>query len=492
MKEFLKYTLASIVGFFISFVLVFGLMFLIAFSVTIASFSTPDVTIEDNSILHLKLTTPIKERVSDNPIDNFDFSEGRIKRDLSLKQIIDNIERAKEDEKIEGIFLDLSFIPSGFAMLEEVRDALIDFKESDKFIYAYADRYLQTPYYIASVADSIFMHPNQAEFAFNGFHIESTFLRGTLDKLDIEPMIFTAGEYKSAGESFERYQMSEENREQLTMILENRYDVFLSAIAEERGLDKDEMREWANNLDVVTQTDAKEYGFVDELMYRDELKEVLRERSNLDEEDDIRNVSMGRYDQVKGRSPRQEKGRGSDNRIAVVYGTGNIVDGEGGSDQITSRGFSSAIREAREDEDVKAIVVRLNTPGGSALASDVIWREIQLATEEKPVIASMSSTAASGGYYIAAGADKIMARSTTLTGSIGVLAMLPYMERFWENKLGITYDRIKTSDYSDVGNPNRRLDQREIDLINELVQRYYDGFIERVSEGRGMDISVVD
>lgn len=492
MKEFLKYTLASIIGFFISFFLIFGIMFLIVFSITMASFQEPEVTIDDGSILHVKLNSPIQERVSDNPLENFDFRSGRIKRELSLKQIIDNIERAKEDDKIEGIFLDLSVTPSNFSYLQEVRGALEDFKESDKFIYAYADRFLQTPYYIASAADSIFMHPNQAEFGLRGFHMESAYFRGSLDKLDIEPVVFRAGNYKTAGETFERYSMSEENREQMSSILNNTYDNFLEDIGDSRGIETDSIRYWADNLEVITQDDALERDFIDDLIYRDELNELLAEAGGKEEGEDPNKVSLLRYHQVEGKSPRQQRAIGAEDQIALIYGLGPIVDGEGEREQISARGFSSNIREAREDDNVEAIVLRVNSPGGSALASDVIWREVNLASEEKPVVVSMGNVAASGGYYIAAPADKIYASSTSVTGSIGVIAMLPYLENFWQNKLGINFDRVKTGEYADFGNPNRRLTPTERDRFNQIIQRYYDEFIERVAEGRDMDPETVD
>lgn len=492
MKDFFKFTLASIVGFFVAFFIAFGLLFLIVFSITVASLSSPDVQVNKGSILHVKLDKTIEERVSDNPMDYLDPFSMSINRPLSLKRVIDNIDRAAEDDNIEGILLDVSFIPARFSMIQEIRNALENFKVSGKFIYSYADLYMQLPYYLATVSDSVIMLPDQGMFDFRGFASEQMFLRGALDKLDIEPMIFTAGEYKSAGEFLDRYQMSDENRQQIQELLDSYLDEYLQVISKSRGIEKNTLKDWMDRYSVRYPEQALDHGLIDVLWYRDELIEFLKERIGQDNSEELQTISLQRYSRVKGLSPRQQKGKGADGKIALIYGVGPITISSGGrGDEIIGEQFSKEIRKAREDDDIKAIVVRINSPGGSALASDVIWREIRLAAEEKPVVASMSGLAASGGYYIASAADHIYATPTTLTGSIGVIGMLLNMEKFWENKLGIRFDRVKTGNLSDFGNPNRQMLPEEKEIISEFISRVYDDFIDRVAEGRDMDPNVV-
>jgi protease IV len=480
MRAFFRSLLATIIGFFVCIFLLFILIAVIAGS------SNKKTLVKDNSVLVLKPGNSIPERPVDNPLKNVPFISDDLDFPVSLKEILDNIKFAKTDPHIKGIYLDLPFVQAGLSTVEEIRNALIDFKKSGKFVYAYSEIYTQKSYYLASVADSIYLNPNGL-FSFAGFHSEQIFFKGLLDKLEIKPILIRAGKYKSAGETFTQTSMSDANREQVSSFMNSSYDYFLSKIDSARHVKADELKNIADNLLIKLPADAVKYKLVDRLVYEDNVLDALRHKLGLAAGKDINQISMKDY--VDAEHPVPSSGG---NRIAVIYAVGDIGSGEGSETSIGSDKFAKAIREAREDDHVKAIVLRVNSPGGGALASDIIWREVLLAKQQKPVIASFGDVAASGGYYIAAPANYIFAEPTSITGSIGVFGLLPDLEAFWKDKTGITWDRVKTGKYADIGNPNREMTGEEQGIIQMLIDHTYAEFKDRVATGRKLKSEFVD
>lgn len=485
MKEFFKMVFASVVGMVLSFFIVFMVMFIVIAAI-LASVGDDKVNVSANSVIHMSLEHQIQERSSKNPFDKFDFGGFETNKSIGLNDIIASIKRAKTDDKIKGIYLDLSSIQAGFATIEEIRNALIDFKKSGKFILAYSEVYTQSAYYLASVADKIYLNP-EGLLEFKGLGTELAFFKGTLDKLEIEAQIIKVGTYKSAVEPFILEKMSDANRQQVTSFLGSMYDHFLNAVSTSRKIPKDSLVVIANQLKVRQASDAVTYKLVDGLRYKDQVLDELKNRTGINKEKEVKSVSLIDYN----------KNNSSDdsninNRIAIVYASGEIVGGEGSDETIGSERISRAIRKARTDKKVKALVLRVNSPGGSALASDVIWREVILTKKVKPVIVSMGDLAASGGYYIACGADSIFAQPNTITGSIGVFGIIPNMQKFFNNKLGITFDRVKTADFADLGSISRPLTDAERMIIQNEVNRIYNTFTQRVANGRKKDQAYIN
>ncbi len=478
MLQFLKFVLATVVGLLFFFVL--SALILAGIG---ASASRQTVEVENNSVLWMKLNRPINERgESDDPFTAFAFG-GRDNMPLGLVEIRRALARAKDDSKIEGIYLDLSFLPAGYASVEEIRNALLDFKTSGKFIVAYGEAYTEKAYYLASVADRIFLNPVGA-LEFNGLYQETAFLKGTLEKLDVKPEVFRVGDFKSAVEPFLREDMSEENRLQTRSFLNSIYDHLIAGIAEARGLSAPELRQLSDSMRVQTPEDALEYQLITDLGYFDEVEAAMRERLELEDDKKIEYIALSKY--IKADDNAAAANITSRDRVAVLVAEGNIVSGEGDNNSIGSDAIARQLRKLRRDDKVKAVVLRINSPGGSALASDVMWREIGLLRQQKPVIASMSDVAASGGYYMAMGCDTIVAHPNTITGSIGVFGLLFNAEAFLKNKLGVTADRVKTGAYSDLGNPTRALTDFERQLIQRYVDTTYEQFTRKAAEGRGM------
>ena len=392
MFQFLKFTLATIVGLIIFFVLGFFMFALLI----------PDdtVSIESNSVLRLNLSQPILERSIDNPLSDLDVPISNDPFGVGLVELKKNIRKAKDDKKIKGIFLSLSGVSTGFAILEELRDVLLEFKSSGKFIYAYGEAYSEGAYYLASIADKIYLNP-AGGMEFNGLTAELSFYKNALDKLNVEPVIFRVGDFKSAVEPYILDQMSDENRLQLEALLNSIYDNYLSKVAESRKLDAKKLEEISDKMLVQTPEDALKHKLVDKLAYYPEVEDELRKKLELKEDAKIKFVSFKKYEKTAGGSVST-----SSNRIAVIIGQGEIRSGNGDDGIIGSETIAKELRKARNNDKVKAVVLRINSPGGSALASDVMWNEIMLTKKEKPVIASMSDYAASGGYYMAMGCDK--------------------------------------------------------------------------------------
>lgn len=446
-----------------------------------------EVVIEPNSVLHLKFDESIPER---SPAGPFAFSSTNFiqtTKTPGLLESMDLIKAAAEDEKIKGILLDLSDIPSGLATLEEVRNELISFKKSGKFIYAYGEVYSQKAYYLATVADQIIVNPEGA-IDFKGLTGQVMFLKGLLNKLDVNAQIIRHGKYKSAIEPLISDKMSEANKDQTMTYIGSIWNHISTKISESRKLDASFIQNVADSLKLETADDAVKLGFADQAAYRDQLISLLKSKIGIDEKDKLNLVTLSKY---KDHKPAKLSRRAKD-KIAVIYAVGDIVSGEGDDVTIGSERISKAIRKARLDSTVKAIVFRINSPGGSALASDVIWREISLAREKKPVVASMGNLAASGGYYIACAADTIVTNPTTLTGSIGVFGVIPDFGKFFNNKLGITFDQVKTNQNADYISVTRPMTTYEEKVLTNSIERIYSTFIGHVAEGRSMQTAEVD
>lgn len=478
MLTFFRSVLASIVG-----LLIFSIIAVLIVVAIVAAASTDrEVEIAENSVLHLKLDKPIVERSVDDPLARFQLlgADGSI----GLVELKDAIRHAKGDDNIKGIYLQSQFINAGFGTLQEIRDVLLDFKTSGKWIYGYGEMLSEADYYLISAADDITLNP-QGVLEFNGLSAELTFIKGTLDKLEIEPEIFRVGEFKSAVEIFTREDMSPENREQVSSYINSIYSEYLRNVSQTRNIEINTLKNISDSMLVRTATDAEKYQLVSRLAYEDEIFTELRQRLGMEEDKKIPLVELGKYRRS------YKSSNTSRNRVAVIMANGNIVSGEGDNNNIGSDKFASEIRKARLDDKVKAVVIRINSPGGSAIASDVIWREIVLTKQEKPIIASMSDYAASGGYYLAMGCDTIVAQPTTITGSIGIFSMLFNVKDFLNSKLGITTDVVKTGYFSDIYTITRSLSDFERQIIQKGVDERYEVFVGKAAEGRQTNIEEI-
>ena len=487
MKQFFKFMFASMLGFFLTCV-IFFFMFIIFIAAIIAITGKEDVVVKNNSVLEIKLNLPVSDRSSNNPFDNFDFTTFKTNKTPGLDKILKAINNAKTDNNIKGIYLDLSDIPSGIATIQEIRAALINFKKSGKFIISYSEAYSQGAYYLATVSDKIYLNP-EGDLVFKGLAAELVFFKGTLEKLDIQPQIIRHGKFKSAVEPFIADKMSEANKEQTITYIQALWDQIIKSISESRKISTAELNNIADDLKIQSPQDAYNLKLVDSLVYKDELLAIIKSKLKISEKNDINFISLGKY----CNAPANIKDmKFSKNKIAVIYALGEIMSGEGNGNTIGSETLSKAIREARKDSSIKAVVLRINSPGGSALASEIIWREVGLTKKSKPVIVSMGDVAASGGYYIACAADTIVADETTITGSIGVFSIVPNLEKFLKNKIGVTFDIVKTNQNSDYISVLRALTPYEYDITLKQVERIYQTFIKHVADGRGLTTDQVD
>ena len=490
MRIFWKAFLASLLAIFVSSILfMFVLMGIVS---AIASFSEKQVIVKSQSLLVIKLDNRIVERKSNNPFDELEIPGFSTTSTTGLNQIFNVIDKAKTDDNIEGIFLELSDIESGYATIEEIRNALKDFQSSGKFIYAYSDAISQKAYYLATVSDSIILNP-AGMFDFRGLNAERTFYKKAMEKFGIEMQVVRGknNKFKSAVEPFLYEEMSEANRQQTTVYLSSIWNHLLKGIAEERDIPVDSLNKYANSVLTFQPAEvALKAGFFDNLKDRDQVLADLRTLAGLAENEDIPVLTVGEYDKMPKIAT--EKGLAKD-RIAVVYAEGEI-DSSTGYDphQIDSKEVSKGIREARTDSTVKAIVLRVNSPGGSAFGSEVIWREVKLAQEIKPVIVSMGDYAASGGYYISCPADMIVSNPTTITGSIGVFGTIPNFEKLLSEKIGITFDNVNTNEHSDMPSFYRKMTPFEAGLMQNYVENTYQTFLSHVADGRKMQTVAVD
>ncbi len=475
--SFIRAVLATIIGLFI-FLAIIVLMFIGAAGVASSS-EAPSVS--DNSVLYLNLNGVVAERVAEDPFQEILPQDGP--QPLGLLSFLEAIAFAKEDTKIKGIYMEHGFIAGGNASLQEMRDAIIDFKSSGKFVYSYGEFMSEADYYLASAADSVFLNP-EGSVEFNGFSAGISFFKGTFDKLGIEPQIFRVGEFKSAVEPFIRKDLSEENEMQISSFINSVYDYYVQQVAESRNIDIDQLMKVSDSMLVRLPKDAVTYGLVDKLSYEDEVKDLIRDQLEIGEDDKIKFVSYKKYEKYA----EMESAQYSSNRVAVIVASGDIVMGNGTPDNIGAEKFAREIKKARENDRVKAIVLRVNSPGGGLTASDIIWREIMLTKGKKPIIASMSDLAASGGYFISMPCDTIIAQPNTITGSIGIFGMLFNMEEFLEDKLGITNEVVNTGEFSDLFTVTRPLSAYEKSIIQMGVEKGYDTFVTKAAAGRDMSL----
>jgi protease-4 len=482
MKDFLKFTLATICGLLVTGVLLFFMGMVTLAGMTAGSSET---TVKDNSLMVLDLNGSLSERNDENiysTIMGFTGDNGNV---YGLNDILASIKKAKENDKIKGIYIKANSLSTSFASIEAIRAALDDFKSSGKFIVTYADNYSQGLYYLSSVADKVVLNPHGA-VDWRGLASTPMFFKDLLEKIGVEMQVFKVGTYKSAVEPYTCTQMSDANKEQMTALLGSIWDKMLSNISASRKISSDSLNAYADR--VLTFAPAEEVvakGLVDTLMYQNDMRDYLKGMMSVDKDDDIPMLSLDDMINVKRDTPKDMSG----NIIAVYYAVGEIVDAAGndinGDESIVGNKVIRDLRKLKEDKDVKAVVLRVNSPGGSAFASEQIWKAVSELKAEKPVIVSMGDYAASGGYYISCVADSIVAEPTTLTGSIGIFGMFPNAKGL-ADKVGVTFDVAKTNEYSDVGIITRPMKDGEKAMLQSYIERGYDLFVTRCADGRGM------
>ena len=471
MWNFIKNVFTIATGFF-----VFSILSLIGLVIIILLFSSGnEERIKDGAVLKIKLDKEIVERES----ENFFSGGGFIPKgsSIGLIDLLEAIALAKNNDKIKGVYLELTTVQAGFASLEEIRNALIDFKQSGKFIVAYGESYSEGAYYLASVADKIYL-PSSGSLEFNGLESEVMFFKGALEKLNVKVEVFKVGSFKSAVEPFILDKMSDSSRVQVKTFLNSIYDTYLTNVAASRKIDKELLQKISDSMLVHNAKDALKFQLITDLAYYNEVEAFILSKTK---EDKIKFVG---YSTILEDKLGIENN--AENKVAVIIANGEIRSGKGNDEVIGSESLAAQIRKAREDNNVKAIVLRINSPGGSALASDVIWNEVVLTKKVKPIIASMSDVAASGGYYIAMACDTIVAQPTTITGSIGVFGLVLNIETFLKEKLGVTTDREKTGKFSDVGTATRTLTAYERTIIQQEVNDIYEDFTSKAANGRNM------
>jgi protease-4 len=484
MKQFLKFFFASLLGSLASIIVLFFLSFIIMAGIISMVSSEETVRISNKTVLELSFEQEVPERSQFDRINMSSLLSSKIGRKLGLNDIVENIKKAKVDSNIAVIYLKLdNFNVGGYATIEPIRKALIEFKESGKPILSHGNSISQSAYYLASVSDTIYLTPT-GDLEFKGLSTQLSFFKKTLDKLDIEVQVVKVGKFKSAVEPFILEEMSAENREQVSSFVNSINNYLLENIAVSRNLEKNKITSISENMLAQSPEEAISYGLVDKLMYEVEVVEQLK---SITERRNLKTISLKKYSKVSKLSEPYTA-----NRIAVVYANGDIGGGKGSSTNIGRDNIVDAIRLARNSQSVKAIVMRVNSPGGSALISDLIWKEVELAKAQKPVVVSFGKYAASGGYYISCGADKIFSEPTTLTGSIGVFGLIPNLQNFFDNKLGISFDGVKTGKYSDYISTLRPLTFSEKAILQKQVNTVYQTFVNYVVDGRNMTFNKVD
>jgi len=483
MKTFLKMLIASILG---GGILIFLIFILFA---SIASMSSPELEIQENTVLRIDMNTRFVDRAQNNPFESYDPFSGQIESAVGLDDIISALNAAKEDPKIKGVYLDGGIPMAGNATLKDVREALIDFKSSGKFVYGYSEILTQKGLYLASVADTFMLNP-EGIIEFSGLSASVTYYREALDNIGLKPVVLraTGNKFKSAVEPFLSDSMSAPNRMQLTELLSSIWGQYLNELSASTDISPVELNKIADDL-LTDPKLALEKGLIHGLAYQDQVHEMLTKGADVSSISSVNFISPAKY--AKGLDLNGSK-EYNENRVAVIYAQGEIQGGEGSEYVIGSERIARAIREARKNDKVKAIVLRVNSPGGSALASEIIWREMDLARQEKPVIASMGDVAASGGYYISCFADTILAQENTVTGSIGAFGLFFTAEELMHDKLGINIETVKTNKHSDIGTIDRDLSPSERAILIRQVDNIYGTFKQRVAEGRNMDIARVD
>ena len=479
MKNFFKTFFAS----FLALVVFFGLILLVAFGIAGAVISKDKTVVGSNAVLVIDLTKALQEQVSEDPLQSLTKEE----KNPDFLTALRLIEHAGTDTAIKGIYLVAKGNANGFANSDELRNALTQFKNSGKFIYAYGDYITQKAYGLVSVSDKIYCHP-KGMFEWQGMSVEYIFFKNLIDKLEIKPQIFYAGKFKSATEPFRTTEMSPANKIQTSVWLNDLYGDMLKKAAGARKKSADSLKAYADDYRLMRPEDAFMYGLIDGVKYDDEFKSIIRTKLKLDQDEKINFITLAGYNDATTLPSTYSK-----DKIALVTAEGDIVYGKGSPDQIASDQFLSLLRKIRLDKSVKAIVLRVNSPGGSSFASEIIWRELELCKKEgKKLIVSMGNVAASGGYYISCNADKIFVQPNTITGSIGVFSIVPDFSTFFKNKLGITFDRIATSPYADAPSVTRTMTEGEKRIMQNEVDHIYQDFLGRVADGRKMKIADVD
>ena len=480
MKDFLKFTFATVVGLILASVALFFISILFFFSAL--SSAETETEVRENSIMVLDLKGELLERNQDLPYDMFMSEDFQY---YGLDDILSSIRKAKENENIKGIYLRADFLTAGYASIEEIRDALLDFKESGKFVVAYADNYTQGLYYLASAADKVMMNP-KGSLEWRGIAAAPMFYKDLLEKIGVEMQIFKVGTYKSAVEPFIATEMSEANREQVTAYISSIWQRLCEDVSASRGLKVETLNQYADEMLMFKPSEESvKCGLVDTLIYQNDVRDYLKRMVGIDEDDDLRLLGLNDMMNINKSMPKDKSG----NIVAVYYAAGEITDYDMSafsSEQVIVP--SKVIRDLRrlqENEDVKAVVLRVNSPGGSAFGSEQLWYAVSQLKKEKPVIVSMGDYAASGGYYMACNADTIVAEPTTLTGSIGIFGMYPNVKGLTD-KVGLDFDVVKTNEYADFGAVGRPLNTGEQGLMQNMVNQGYDLFLTRCSEGRGI------
>jgi protease-4 len=478
MRSFFKIFFASLLAVTVFSIIVF--FFILSFVGRLASKN--ELKVEAQSVLVLDLNQHYAEQLREMP---FSVLSGQDKDVPGLYDVVRLLQRAKTDKNISGLYIQANNNANSFAASEEIRNAILDFKTSGKFVLAHGDVMSQQAYAVANVADSVFLSP-QGYLEWNGLSVEYAFLKGTLEKLEIEPQIFYAGKFKSATEPLRATEMTPANELQTSVWLNDLYSHLLMGASTARKIDTATLHSLANEGRIQTAADAVTYKLIDALKYDDELKDAIKRRLNIDKYERTNYITVNTY------LAAHKLDKSGGDRIALIYAEGNIIDGESSEGNIGSETYRTLLRKARLDKSIKAIVLRVNSGGGSSLASENIWREMELAKKEKPVVVSFGDVAASGGYYISCAADSIFCLPNTITGSIGVFGIIPNMEAFFKNKLGITFDGVKTGPYADMGAIYRPLGENEKKMVQASIDVIYAKFKQRVADGRKMDTAYID
>ena len=486
MKDFLKYTLATITGIIIASFLLFIIM-LASLSAMIAAGEKP-VAIKENSVLVLKSGVEIPDRTDPNPFAGFDPLNMTFTPKTGLNDILKNIEKAASDKKIKGILIENGLMGSGWATAGEIRDAIEKFRTSGKFVIAYSDYLLtQEGFYLSSTADRVYMNPGSI-LDFKGLSGEVMFYKDALEKLGVEVQVTRHGKFKGAVEPFILDKLSPENREQISQYVGSIWSHVVADISKSRNIPEEKLNFLADNLSGYLAASALENRLVDGLLYRDGVIDTMKILSGLTTDDKIYLVPMAKYTKV----PAREKKAYSRDKIAVIYASGSIVTGKGSDYNIGGNAYSDLIRDVRRDSSVKAIVLRVNSPGGNAIASDMIYRELELAAQKKPVVVSMGNYAASGGYFISAPGTRIFANPATITGSIGVFGLIPNVNKLMKQKLGVSTETVNTNKNSDFPSVYRPMSVYEKEIMQKTIDKVYEDFVSRVASGRKMSMERVD
>lgn|SRR5450759_1739034 len=486
MRNFLKYTLATITGIIIASILFFVIM-LASFSAIVSS-GNKSVSVSNNSILVLKAGVTIPDRGNQNPLSGIDLVNLTFSPSAGLNDILHNIEKASGDSKIKGILIENGLLPSGWATTEEIRNALLKFRENGKFVISYSDYVLtQECYYLATAADKIYINPGSM-VEFKGLSSEVMFYKKALEKIGVEVQVTRHGKFKGAVEPFILDKLSDENRTQIKDYAGSLWNQIITDISKSRDIPVEQLNKLADNLDGNLASGAFESKLVDGLMYRDALIDTLKSLSGINKDKELNLISMTKYTKVAD----TKLSFSAKNKIAVVYASGTIVTGKGNQGNIGGNYYADVISKARLDSSVKAIVLRVNSPGGSATASDIMWRELDLAARVKPVVISMGNYAASGGYFISAPGTKIYADPMTISGSIGVFGLIPNIGKLLEQKLGLTTEIVNTNKNSDFPSIYRPMNPYEKELMQMSIEKIYSDFVSKVASGRKMSSESVD